>query len=407
MESEPTLPVGLPHQQTASDRLSRSDPCFQPRLQLRTIGELCEALPYLMGFHPDESAVLLRVEETQLVGSLRADLPPEEDDLPYFAREFAAALPEPGSRTASPPPSGAAPEVVVVLCSDPRASEEGSAQVRRRLAPLAEELAAACARRGVRVAEVLGVSGARCWSFRCDEVECCPADGNPLGEAGASPVAAAAVYGGLPRPTPRRSWEKRFAPMATQVAIQQRALETAGAASRKSGAPTESADAVDPSVVRLALRVLRRFLASPPRLPVPELADAGDDALLTAEEAAELIVGLQHEALRRRAADWVGGNLTSAATRLWSALARRCVEPYRSLAVPLLALAAWSSWLAGDLTRARIACGLALRQEPGYSFAKLVHQACNSALDAGSFLEPETAAAAPLTSADLEEEPRE
>ena len=358
---------------------------------LLTLPQLAEVLPYLLGFFPDDSVVLVRTASGDggIAGALRADLPPEDAEAHSFASAFAeSVLPEEAGTEAL---TGRVPEAesaVLLLCRDPGKDERPRA-VRRRLRPLAEALRRACEARGVPVAEVGGVSAGRCWSFFCPLPDCCPPDGNHVVHRGTStsPLAAAAVYEGYRVPERRSLLELRFAPLAAP------AHEAQEAALRKAGADL-SAAAADRSVskgggvesVGLGLRLLHRFVASPPKALADDRADAHDDVLVAPHEAARLIVDLQNERMRRCAADWVGGSITLGAGRLWRALARRCVGPYAHLSVPLLALAGWTSWLSGDLTGSRIASSLALRRDPGYPFAILVHQACNRGLDPAPFL---------------------
>ncbi|WP_158791026.1 DUF4192 family protein, partial [Streptomyces sp. NRRL WC-3549] len=60
---------------------------------------------------------------------------------------------------------------------------------------------------------------------------------------------------------------------------------------------------------------------------------------------------------------------------------RRCVGSYVEHSAAPLALAGWVSWSTGDEPGARVALGLALRADPDYTFAQLLHQACNEGLD--------------------------
>ena len=75
------------------------------------------------------------------------------------------------------------------------------------------------------------------------------------------------------------------------------------------------------------------------------------------------------------------GDVASAALRLWRALARRCVGAYREYAAAPSALAGWVAWSLGDEVGCRVALGRALRTDPDYLFARLLHQACNGGLD--------------------------
>ncbi|CAM5329401.1 hypothetical protein SBADM41S_07969 [Streptomyces badius] len=75
------------------------------------------------------------------------------------------------------------------------------------------------------------------------------------------------------------------------------------------------------------------------------------------------------------------GPEAQSALRLWRTLARRCVGPYGEHAAAPLTLAGWVSWSTGDEPGARVALSLALRADPDYTFAQLLHRACNEGLD--------------------------
>jgi len=111
------------------------------------------------------------------------------------------------------------------------------------------------------------------------------------------------------------------------------------------------------------------------------MSDINDDRLIGHDEAAAVILGLQDRETRDRAAEWMEGPEALAALRLWRALARRCVTPYEEHAAAPLTLAGWVSWSTGDEPAARVALGLALRADPHYTFAQLLHEACNQGLD--------------------------
>jgi hypothetical protein len=75
------------------------------------------------------------------------------------------------------------------------------------------------------------------------------------------------------------------------------------------------------------------------------------------------------------------GDEAGPALRLWRALARRCVGPYGEHAAAPLTLVGWVAWSSGDELEAREALAMALGADPGYLFARLLHQACNEGLD--------------------------
>ncbi|MCD9901660.1 DUF4192 domain-containing protein, partial [Streptomyces sp. MT29] len=93
------------------------------------------------------------------------------------------------------------------------------------------------------------------------------------------------------------------------------------------------------------------------------------------------ILGLQDRETRDKAAAWMEGPEGHRALRLWRTLARRCVGPYGEHAAAPLTLAGWVSWSTGDEPGARVALAMALRADPEYTFAQLLHRACNEGLD--------------------------
>ncbi|MFC7471257.1 DUF4192 domain-containing protein [Actinomadura keratinilytica] len=121
-----------------------------------------------------------------------------------------------------------------------------------------------------------------------------------------------------------------------------------------------------------------------PQVRDPQAADACDDHAIGIAEAASAIVGLQDRETRDRAAEWMEGPLAPPALRLWRALARRCTGAYDEYAAAPLALAGWVAWSSGDRTEARVALALALRADPDYLFALLLHHACDEGLAAES-----------------------
>src|SRR6266704_3663050 len=55
---------------------------------LRSVGDLLAVVPYLLGFHPTDSAVVLGVRDRKIIFQVRGDLP-EPADVPGFAGYYA------------------------------------------------------------------------------------------------------------------------------------------------------------------------------------------------------------------------------------------------------------------------------------------------------------------------------
>lgn len=202
-----------------------------------------------------------------------------------------------------------------------------------------------------------------------------------MGLPGTSVLAAAATYAGLQVRGTLRELRARLQPWETAAALEQEvALDTAGMALVPRMLDQTGRAEVAEETVRLARRTMARFAEAAPVSGALQ-ADLRDDELLGHEEAAELILGLQDRTTRDRAAEWMEAEEAGPALRLWRALARRCVGPYGEHAAAPLTLAGWVAWAAGDEIEAREALAMALGADPGYLFARLLHQACNEGLD--------------------------
>ncbi|MEV0784296.1 DUF4192 domain-containing protein [Streptomyces sp. NPDC050423] len=351
-------------------------PSDEQQIILRGPAELADALPYLMGFHPSDSVVMVALHggRGRFGGRLRLGIPQSAQEWPSVAEQLAECLIKGSERRGGRPDA-----IVVFLCQDPADGETGG-QVMERLRPFAQRLRTACGALDVPVLEALCLSGNRYWSYCCPDARCCPLDGNPLAVPGTSVMAAAAAYAGIQVRGSLREMEARLAPLtATAGTEQQQALDSAGAALLPKLLDEEGRREVGGSTVKLARRLMKRLGEAPAAMP--SLADLNDDRLISHEEAAAVILGLQDRETRDRVAEWMEGPEAESALRLWRALARRCVAPYEEHAAAPLTLAGWVAWSTGDEPAARVALGLALRLDPGYTFAQLLHEACNQGLD--------------------------
>jgi hypothetical protein len=358
----------------------------QVQVSLRSPGELADALPFLFGFHPDDSAVLVALhgERGRFGGRVRIALPGADEEWPAVADQLAATLVE-ASEACGGRPDGA----LLFLCREPGEDEDGGAVV-ERLRPFAQLLRTACGEREVPVYEALCVSAGRWWSYCCPRAGCCPPEGTALAPPGTSQMAAAAAFAGLRVRGSLKEIEGRLGPLRGEAAAaQERALDVACAALLPRMLGAGGAEQVREETVALVGRLVCRLRgAGPapagrgqPAAQSPAAGDGWDDGLLGAEEAAAVILGLQDRLTRDRAAEWMEGEDAEPALRLWRALARRCVGPYGEHAAAPLSLAGWVAWSVGDEPTARVALGLALSADPDYVFAQLLHRACNEGMD--------------------------
>ncbi|KAB2975221.1 DUF4192 family protein [Streptomyces sp. SS1-1] len=357
----------------------REHPLPEHQVTLRTPDELADALPYLLGYRPEDSIVLVALHDAdgrgRFGGRARLGIPASADDWESAAGQLAHGLVTGSERR------GARPEqMVAFLCQEPAKGETGR-QVMERLRPLAQKTRLACGSLDVPVVEALCISDGRFWSYCCDRDECCPPEGRPMGLPGTSVLAAAAAYAGVQVRGSLRQLRARLQPLETGAALEQEvALDTVALelVPRVLDVATRAGVAVE--TLQLAERLLRRF-AEAPVVSGTLIADLRDDELLAHDEAARLILGLQDRATRDRVAEWMEDGEAAPALRLWRALARRCVRPYHEHAAAPLTLAGWVAWSSGDDLEAREAFAMALAADPDYLFARLLHQACNEGLD--------------------------
>lgn len=158
-----------PAEQHPSDPGPTTDP---HRLRVRRPADFLAVIPYLLGFHPAESLVVVLSRRGRVLLTARIDLPPPGE-------ETAVAAQVRQLRT-----QHEVDELVLVGYGD---DGPGTRRVLERVrVALGGEV-------GVR--EVVLVSGARWWSLSC-RTGCCPPEGSVF-DPDAHPLAAEAVYRGL------------------------------------------------------------------------------------------------------------------------------------------------------------------------------------------------------------------
>lgn len=316
-----------------------------PGLTLTSPADILAAVPYLVGFHPTDSLVVVG-----LTGRGRAQVAVRWS-LPFPA----GALAPLGSLFAR---EGVTRIVVVGY---------GTGE---RVTPAVDEARAEAAKAGVQVEEALRAHESRYWSYICDIPGCCPPQGTPYDPV-ASRVAAEATVRGMVALPDRRALEHTIAPATGPVRVAMRrataevvAEVRAGlAAAGRSGA---GADAFARDFVDRGLARVQAALA----------VHAGGGRIDDAEAAR---IGLDLAVIRVRDEAWT--LMEDSHTGLWKDLMRR-LEP--RFAPPAATLFAMAAWLGGDSTQATIALERALAIDPGYSMANLLMHALQSLLSPGT-----------------------
>ena len=139
--------------------------------------DLLAAIPFLIGYHPENSLVLVALKDDSVGMAMRVDMPtdiaPESYDLlaSHFQREAADAA-------------------LIVAYVDSETDPE----------PVLINTSAALLRAGISIKESLIVSDGRYRSMLCHDSECCPPLGSPIPDIDSSRIAAEHVIAGHPMP---------------------------------------------------------------------------------------------------------------------------------------------------------------------------------------------------------------
>ncbi|WP_375502752.1 DUF4192 domain-containing protein [uncultured Jatrophihabitans sp.] len=325
-----------------------------PTQRISGPAELLDAIPYLLGFHPTESLVLIGVHAGLLGATARLDL--TDTGQPDLVEHTVAALHRGGV------------DRLVVAVFDHRCEPPGAALPSAR--PWQDAVSAvedAARRVGSEIAEALLVCRGRWWSYLCDVADCCPSGGRPL--AGApSPYALAATVDGVVALPSRAALARTLEPLPD---------------ARRAALEPLIAEAEHASV----LAVLEDRLSSHNRELVRELMLAARgstaDGWRPPDDATAARLAAALTALPIRDEVWVAVDSRRLDGRpLWTDLGRRCPAPYD--AAPLFLLG-WASWRDGSGAIAGMAVERALASDPTYSAADLLLAALDQAVDPRSF----------------------
>ena len=303
----------------------------RPPIKLRSPADLVAATPYLLGFHPADSMVVVGFRDDRLTFVARGDLPAPD----------------------TPPETAASSLLDLVSRQDVDAIVLVGYGPRPALDPLVDALDRLADQRALSVRDVLRVDSGRWWSLRCEDADCCPPDGTPVDHT-SHEICARLAFEGLAAAPARRDREREVAPVGDPAP----ALARAGARfktllsglrkrERAGAVLTEGKEAVRAAISRYA-----------------------GGKVLDDDEVAWL--GVLLCAIPVRDAAWRSITTTQPHLRLWADVTRR-VDP--SQAAAPASLLAFTAWRAGDGVLAGLAVDRALRAEPAYSMAHLLADA--------------------------------
>lgn len=353
------------------------------RLSVRSPADMVAAVPYLLGFHPADSVVVVAIRGRRVVFVARGDLPAPGADPGPAARHLAQVVARQDADAATVVGYGPAARVTSVV----------------------DAIGDALTAIGVVVLDALRVTEGRWFSYLCAEPSCCPAEGRPYDPA-ASQVSAAAVFAGQVALPDRAALAAQVSPLDGPVRLAMRRATgrarlrlaaLTGRSSTLSGSPMGGATA-DGSEPGGLSPVPADGPGSAGQSPVADggpgsggepraVRTAGTAAVRAAfrrqrrgerlddDEMAWLTVLLAHVPVRDHA--WSRTDGRDEDISLWTDVLRRAEPDLIAAPGCLLAFAAWRS---GHGALAAVALERVLSAHPGYSLAVLLDEALRRGL---------------------------
>ncbi|WP_158289842.1 DUF4192 domain-containing protein [Micromonospora sp. S4605] len=308
------------------------------KLRLTSREDIVVAVPYLLGFHPQDSLVCVVLDNQRIRFVARLDLPqpPEVHQLSAPAAQTAAMISRYGS-------------AAILVGYGPA----------DRVEPAAEVLTAALLAAAVDVLEVLRVDEGHYWCL-CGDPDC--ADGVAY-DPSASIVPAEAVYLGIAPLPDRAALEQLITPVTGPERDRMRAASDTALrrlTDMLSGISSVGGQPSTPEhVARSGIAAVRQAYES-----------AARGETLSDDDVAWLAAVLMVPQVRDHA--WIACDGSDEQRRLWIDVTRRATPGTSAAPACLLAITAY---LAGDGALANIAVDRSLRADPDYHLAQLLGHA--------------------------------
>jgi hypothetical protein len=335
-------------------------------VRITSTTDLLALIPYLLGFQPKSSLVLVAItDDGRLTTAARLTLPTVDEPLG--------------------PLHTALNQVATAITEHTGTERTGASVVLAGYGP-AEQVdlavsAATVALRaaGVPIREAVRVADGRFWRLGCDDPDACPPEGIPFDPAG-STVAATAVYAGLVALPDRDALAATLAPVTgpardAMVAATAAACDflldllDAAAPAAPAGTSQHPDAALDTPVGQALHRAARTYLTHAQR-------DYRARQPIDDEHAATLTVLLALPSLYDFAARQTTGDRWQ--IEMWTDLVRRAEPEFIAAPATLLALAAIDG---GNGALADIAVHRALDADPDDRFAQVLAAAIRAGID--------------------------
>ncbi|WP_327393786.1 DUF4192 domain-containing protein (plasmid) [Streptomyces sp. NBC_01186] len=344
-----------------------------------------EVMPHMLGYRPDNTAVIFGVVDGRFHSAMCAELP--DPNVEGKGEEsWASLMHDAASHFSDKSTDG----ILSVMYRDSKGGEEDGLSVVVELAPYAGIMADVLIAHGLPLHTVLCVSGDRWWNFFCQSDDCCPLDGTPISNENPGAVTAELVYEGVSVKTRtedeiRQEWRPIE---GDRAAVQKEAIREAVDADMKRSYLMED-DELEERTRELAASAMRQFEEGATHLAPGLTADVliGLSDRLTRDAVLGLGIALCD-----------GGQDVSHARRLYAYLASSALEPdpeepdvegsstpamlIEAAPAALSMLALMALWQK-DTVGARIAIRRALEINPFYRLASLL----KASLDTGVEME--------------------
>ena len=154
----------------------------RPPVRIGSPAQIVAAVPYLLGFHPDHSLVVIgaRPPRDRVHVTFRYDLPDPPE--PAYTSEIADHA------------------VAVLTREQVTTAILAGYGPGRLVTPVAAELRTRLTGAGIEVREMLRAEDGRYWSYLCTDPACCPAEGLPYDVPSSSVAAQMTVAGNIALP---------------------------------------------------------------------------------------------------------------------------------------------------------------------------------------------------------------
>jgi hypothetical protein len=313
---------------------------------LRTPADMVAVLPYLIGYHQDNTIHLALLDGDHLQAVLHRELPEQSKDVADFVTDTVHMLKR--NRAAA----------VVLVGHGPGET----------VTPVMDALAPALSAQHIDVIDMIRYENGRCWSYLCSNPACCPPDGVPYDTFTSSAVAHLVAAGMVAMPD-KETFEEILQPGQAQ---EREAMTRATVTARVRAEAMLNDPSLDDHYWfdegRRCARECFEHVRGGRLIPAEDLAWLG--VLLTAVTVRDIAFTICCE------------DGPDVAQQFWTEVTRRIDPRYAAAPATNLAFTALRNG-AGSL--ARIAVNRALQAEPDNSFARLIATALQSGITSSAF----------------------